>query len=276
MKIALIYFTGTGVTAKFASEIAKGFDTKEHQYDLIRLKKGKAIDVSSYDIIGLGSPAYSFRAPWIVNKLLRKINFQRKAFFLFCTSGGMPGNTLWNLYYTVKRTAGFCLGYIHGSGTTNLRSWMPHFESSRDSLWGLSEFDNTRANEFAKIILERYQQTRVKKSYRTNREWIPKPRIEIILWSWMFTWRWQMAFTVGFKRVDKEKCTKCKLCATKICPSGAITLRVDNTPKFNEFLCVGCNGCVNLCPPDAIWTYQTKNHLQYDLYKKFIFQEENQ
>ncbi|MHA1308965.1 MAG: hypothetical protein ACTSO7_12665 [Candidatus Heimdallarchaeota archaeon] len=36
MKVALLYFTGTGVTAKFASEIAKGFDIDEHQCDLYK------------------------------------------------------------------------------------------------------------------------------------------------------------------------------------------------------------------------------------------------
>jgi Fe-S-cluster-containing hydrogenase component 2 len=80
-------------------------------------------------------------------------------------------------------------------------------------------------------------------------------------------------FTVGFKRVDKQKCTKCKLCVTTICPSGAIKLTKENWPKFIEIYCVGCNGCVNLCPTDAIWTYQTRNKKQYNLYKEFILKE---
>ena len=71
--------------------------------------------------------------------------------------------------------------------------------------------------------------------------------------------------TVGFKHVDNEKCTRCGLCATKICPSGTIRLSKNKTPRFAEIYCVGCNGCVNLCPADAIWTYQTRNRLQYNL-----------
>ncbi|MHA1696112.1 MAG: ATP-binding protein [Candidatus Helarchaeota archaeon] len=56
-----------------------------------------------------------------------------------------------------------------------------------------------------------------------------------------------------------------------MCPSGAITLTSSNTPKFNEFKCVGCNGCVNLCPVSAIWSLSNKNHHPYDLYNLFIF-----
>ena len=48
-----------------------------------------------------------------------------------------------------------------------------------------------------------------------------------------------MAATVGIKRINKEKCTKCNLCATKICPSGAITINNNQYPKINE--CIGIN-----------------------------------
>ena len=41
-------------------------------------------------------------------------------------------------------------------------------------------------------------------------------------------------------------------------------------PKFNEFRCLGCNGCLNLCPSDAIWAHSSKKHHQYDQYKEMI------
>jgi Fe-S-cluster-containing hydrogenase component 2 len=82
-----------------------------------------------------------------------------------------------------------------------------------------------------------------------------------------------MALTTGFKRVDKEKCTKCKLCAENICPSGAISMGDNNFPKIREIKCVGCQGCVNLCPEDAIWSYSTRNHVQYDYYKEYILRK---
>ncbi|MHA1733405.1 MAG: ATP-binding protein [Promethearchaeota archaeon] len=66
--------------------------------------------------------------------------------------------------------------------------------------------------------------------------------------------RWQMALVEGKKRVDPLLCTGCGLCATRICPAGAITLDASSRTTFKRFKCIGCEGCVNLCPQLAIWT----------------------
>ncbi|MHA1212361.1 MAG: EFR1 family ferrodoxin [Candidatus Heimdallarchaeota archaeon] len=272
MRVAILYFSGTGVTAEFAKEIAKGFEKAEHKVELVRLKKGKQFDFSTYDIIGIGAPAYAFRAPRLTTRLLRKIDFKKKPFFVFCTSGGMSGNALWNLYIAVKKTTGYCLGFTEGFGTTNLRSWMPLLES-KEKLWGLNDYDYTRAQNLAAKVLNRLESLVSNPPKRKIRNWSPKMSISTLLWSALFTWRWMMAATVGLKRVNKDKCTQCGLCATQICPSGAITMTIDDYPKFNEFTCVGCNGCVNLCPEDAIWSIITRKHKQYDLYKTNILKE---
>ena len=270
MKVALLYFSGTGITAKFATEIAKSFQMQKIIVDLIRMKSGLTVDLTKYDIIGIGSPTYSFRAPRLVTRILRKLNFAKKPFFVFCTSGGMPGNTLWNLYKSVNRTGGFCLGSISGFGITNVRSWMPKLTSPKPEFWGLNHGDCERAQRFGNIILDRLKEINNLNSIEKNKKWIPKFQIITLIWSIFFTWRWEMALTVGIKHVDKSICTMCGLCATNICPSGAITLTSSNTPKFNEWRCVGCNGCVNLCPVSAIWSISSKNHHPYDRYNQFI------
>jgi len=276
MKVALLYFSGTGVTAKFATEIAKSFQKPNVVVDLIRIKSGLKVDLKKYDIIGIGAPTYSFRAPRLATKILRHLNFYKKPFFLFCTSGGMPGNTLWNLYKSVKKTGGFCLGSISGFGITNVRSWMPKLTNPKPKFWGLNHADCERAQQFGHIILARLKKIRILNSNEKNKKFIPKFQILTSIWSIFFTWRWEMASTVGLKYYDKTKCTKCGLCSTKICPSGAITLTSSNTPKFNEFKCVGCNGCVNLCPVSAIWSIRSKNHHPYDLYNRFIIHFDEQ
>lgn len=270
MNGALLYFSGTGITASFASEIAKGFKLKNNNVDLIRIKSGLKLDLTKYDIIGIGSPTYSFRAPRLVTKILRQLNFAKKPFFVFCTSGGMPGNTLWNLYKIVKRTGGFCLGSISGTGITNVRSWMPKLTSPKPTVWGLNHRDCERARQFGTIILDRLEEINNLSSIEKNKKWIPKFQIISSIWSIFFTWRWEMALTVGIKHVDKSICTMCGLCASNICPSGSITLTSSKTPIFNEWKCVGCNGCVNLCPVSAIWSLSSKNHHPYDRYNQFI------
>ena len=270
MKVIILYFSGTGVTAKFATEIAKSFQMQNCVVDLVRIKSGLRVDLKNYDIIGVGAPTYSFRAPRLATRILRYLNFQKKPYFLFCTSGGMPGNTLWNLYKSVKRTGSICLGSISEIGITNLRSWMPKLSNPKPQFWGLNHRDCEQAQQFVKIIMNRLEKSNNLNSFSEIKKWTPKFQIIISIWSIFFTWRWETALTVGLKYVDKSKCTLCGICATIICPSGAITLSNSKIPKFNEWKCVGCNGCVNLCPVSAIWSIRTKNHHPYDFYNKSI------
>ena len=278
LKIALLYFSGTGITAKFAMEIAKSFQMNDAIVDLIRLKVGLTVNLTQYDLIGVGSPTYSFRAPRLTTQILCQLNFKKRPFFLFCTSGGMPGNTLWNLYKSVEQTGGCCLGFLSGVGITNVRSWMPKISGQKPNFYGLNPMDCERALQFGKIIFDRLNEVThaCTLDYENSKckQWIPPYTIINSIWALLFTWRWQMALTVGLKHVDKSKCTMCGLCATKICPSGAITLSSLNLPTFNEWKCVGCNGCVNLCPETAIWSIRSRNHYPYDLYNRFILNSE--
>ena len=86
MKIALLYFSGTGVTAKYASDIASGFLKIGHSVDLLRIKRKTTFDLTEYDLFGIGAPAYSYRAPRIITRILRKLYFKGKTFFVFSTS----------------------------------------------------------------------------------------------------------------------------------------------------------------------------------------------
>jgi Pyruvate/2-oxoacid:ferredoxin oxidoreductase delta subunit/flavodoxin len=273
MKIAFVYFSSTGITPKFASEIAQGISTKvKCTFDYLRVKKGEKWDLSTYDLIGIGAPSYSFRAPRLMTRLLRRMNFNKKSFFVFATYNSRAGNTLWNLYRAVKRTAGVCLGFIRGSVAVNIRAWNPKKSSDR-KLKKMSDEVAQQASKFGKELVSKYNQLEDNPKQKQPREWIPPVKILVVIWSLFLTWSWEMLCTVGIKHVDKKKCTRCKKCAEIICPSKTIRLSKNNLPRFVEIFCVGCGGCVNLCPQDAIWTFQTRNRKPYDLYKEFILKD---
>jgi len=52
----------------------------------------------------------------------------------------------------------------------------------------------------------------------------------------------------GDRTFLKEKCTDCNFCVA-LCPSGAITR--DDEIHYNDDLCLGCCGCMNVCPTNA-------------------------
>ncbi len=52
----------------------------------------------------------------------------------------------------------------------------------------------------------------------------------------------------GDRTFIKEKCTDCNFCVA-LCPSGAITR--EEEINYNDDLCIGCCGCMNVCPTNA-------------------------
>ena len=260
MKICLLYFSGTGATAKLSDIFQKHFTDLGHTVDLIRIKHNTSFHLENYELFGIGAPVYSYRAPRLVTQILNKLNFHGKPFFVYSTIGGQKGNTHWNLYKSVKETAGPCLGEFTVAIITNIRSWMPNKRRIMPK-YEITTYDENRAMEFVHELFNNLEY---------DVEKIPKRYLILSIFTSLLTWRWQMQLTAGFKQVDKEKCTKCSLCANEMCPSGAITLDSEGHPKFSERTCVGCQSCLNLCPVDAIWTYTSKNHHQYTPFKRYI------
>ncbi|MHA1997338.1 MAG: EFR1 family ferrodoxin [Promethearchaeota archaeon] len=266
MKVFIAYFTGTGSTAKMAVEIGDGFRQLGHQVQLARMHRVNRDALDDYDVIGFGAPTFAYRAPRIVTRFLKRIGVKNKRYFLFATCGGQPGNTIWDMYKILTRRKGWeFLDSITGYGPTNLRSWMPPRASTKFYTVARDFIRGEKHLSFVKSLVDACREP---SGTRNKRD--VKPRIGLIVWSWFFTWGWELRATVGFKRVNKEAYNRCGLCAVKICPAGAIQMGSNGYPSFKEMKCVGCNGCVSLCPQDAIWSYMTRNHQSYDVYKEYI------
>jgi len=269
MKIGIIYHSGTGTTAKLAKEIASEFKEKGHTVQIFRIPKFNFEEIGDFDIIGIGTPTMGFRAPSFVMKFIKSFPTKNQPYFLFNTCSGTPVNTFSRIYRHLKKKNWKLLDFLSlkAQGTTNIKAWRPKNTEELPKLDGIAESEFEKAKQFTSSILENYTQIVQEKTS-------PPKSVKLkYLLTAMFLLSDNMLSkgTIGNKVVNLEKCTKCGLCATKICPSGCITLNSESIPEFNEKVCISCQGCVNLCPELAI-TGKGKNNHPFTTYNKYIIQ----
>lgn len=268
MKIAIACFSGTGTTLMYAHEIAKGLEENGHTVDIHRLHKIKPEDLEQYEIIGFGTPTYSLTIPSNVGRFLNAMPSMNKPFFLFGTCGGQPGNTIPSMHSVLKDKLGPFLGYTIGnSGTGNIRAWRPTFDKPQPKD-GMPESELEKATDFGRNLTVLYQKIVIEKTQKP-----PKVSYSILTGfvNTIASYEFQMRMVEGNKKVDLQKCTKCGLCADKICPSGSITQKSkEEFPEINNKTCFGCSGCVNLCPVLAIYSSKNLNRYPYTKYASYV------
>ncbi|MHA1386341.1 MAG: flavodoxin family protein, partial [Candidatus Helarchaeota archaeon] len=101
----IFYFSQQGSTKKIAENIAAGLRSGENQCDLVRFSKlSKDLELvqnfefSKYQLIGFGTPVYYFHPPHHLNEVFEALpDLSHAKGFIFCTSGGNPGATLYKI-----------------------------------------------------------------------------------------------------------------------------------------------------------------------------------
>ena len=271
MKIGIFYFTGTGSTLKLAQEIAAGMQESESgsstdplKIELFPWKHLAGKDISAFDLIGIGAPVYSFRAPRVVTRVLNHLTVRNKKFFLFLTCGGMEGNAFWNLYRPLNKKGWDLLETILVYGPNNLRSWLPKLSEPAPEYQGLSGSGLIQARAKATELIGSFDSRRPMKIH-SHLWWAP--------YTALFTWPWQMRIMVGKKLIDTDACTKCRLCISTLCTTQSISEGKDGYPVFKEKTCTGCQACVNLCPTLAIYSKSTRDHHPYQVYQKEVLKQ---
>jgi len=279
MKVGILYFTGTGVTGYVARSLAagleKGFGKERCTVELVRFKKGIRFDPSRYDIIGFGAPTYSFFPPRIFYRFLESLpdscgeagrDGGGKLFFLFNTSHHMPGITVRAMFRVLTRK-GWTLTAppLLVKGVNNIRAWRfpKDRPPPRDTLCGLPGIDR---------LVDRLLSAGRYESAAAGKDSALRKRPGLAVFTALFSWDWEMALVEGIgKRVDEERCTRCGRCAEEFCPSGAVIIDSDSGyPRIRNLRCVGCSGCLNLCPEEAIFTGSGSKRWPLDKFREYL------
>ena len=239
MKCLLIYFTGTFNTRYTSKILKEKFEKAGDEVDLYEIDplKLERLDLSRYDIVGLGYPIYGYNAPWPFLKFIRYQKFPKGIrTFIYKNSGETEKvNDASSLFVwrKLKRSKAIIENEYHFMMPYNI-----HFRFEEELVKEILDMDEKL---YEILLYEIKNQIPNIKRYK--------------LWHKIVTRVVSIQFIGGdinsfFYKVKKDKCIDCYLCI-KQCPTQNIYRNEKGQIKFHHN-CLMCMRCSFFCPTAAI------------------------
>lgn len=235
MKIAIVYFSGTGNTEKVLKEFESFFKIQNNEVKMIKIESGEYIP-TDIDILIIGYPVHAFNAPKIVLDYFNNISFFKEELPTYIVKTSGEGLTL-NNGSSNKLTS-----ILKNKGITIFNEYhylMPyniifrHSDKMAYKMWKtvleLTPLDAKEILDKKRIVIKYSLGTK----FVSNALRIEQPGAHII--------------GSGFE--VNNNCIHCGLCE-KNCPTKNIIIK-NNKVYFKE-KCMICMRCVFNCPKDAI------------------------
>ena len=235
MKIAIVYFSGTGNTEKVLKEFESFFKIQNNEVKMIKIESGEYIP-TDIDILIIGYPVHAFNAPKIVLDYFNNISFFKEDLPTYIVKTSGEGLTL-NNGSSNKLTS-----ILKNKGITIFNEYhylMPyniifrHSDKMAYKMWKivleLIPLDAKEILDKKRIVIKYSLGTK----FVSNALRIEQPGAHII--------------GSGFE--VNNNCIHCGLCE-KNCPTKNIIIK-NNKVYFKE-KCIICMRCVFNCPKDAI------------------------
>jgi len=251
VKLAILYFSGTGNTDYVARYLARRLEGQGLDAELRSIEQAPPDKCADFDALALGFPVFALDSPPFVAEYLdRLIPGEGRAAYVFCTKGAVAGNAVRrNLQRLAGRgyvpLGGASVGMPGSDGLAFVRkgSWMARaaLEKDFDHLEVIDRLAQRMRTELAAL-----GSGTPAAAFRQ-----PLPRGnwgELIDPIWTVVYRAFAGYMRGKLRAD-DQCVACGLCA-RICPVGNIEL-AHGRPCFLD-TCVLCMRCIHACPQQAI------------------------
>jgi len=245
-KCLIMYFSQGGTTAQVAESIAAGLRREKYEVDLYDIKEDQQPDLSGYDLLGIGSPVYFFRPPFIVKDYLNNLpDLGGLPAFTFVLHGTYRFDTARSIRRVLARKGARDAGHFHCRGADFWLGYLKEgylFSPDHPTPEELSQ-----AEDFGSQVAGHV----AGKPYSLTEEERPPTLIYRLERFFMNRWFVEQMYSRMFK-VDKNKCTACGLCV-KMCPRANISEDRDGYPVWGRN-CLLCLTCEMKCPKDAIST----------------------
>ena len=245
MNVTLISFSQTGNTRRVADAMAGAFRDAGHVARSVCLEKATLQDALTSDLLGIGSPCFSSKAPTPIKVFLRALApLNQKPAFVFVTSGGCPGRVLYELAHLLRIKGANVVGGFLTRGEVHhpapcLIGRMPNRPNAEDL---------TRACRFATAVAVHVTAGRP--------GLVADSRLDILRPKGGFFNLVGLISTDRFERLllpeprpDSTRCDKCKWCVYE-CPMHNITLQP--YPVLGK-QCIRCYRCLTGCPQKAFY-----------------------
>lgn len=242
-RVLIAEFSQTGSTLKVGDEIAMGLQSYGCEVSFQTINGTGLSSLNDFDIIGIGTPVYAFRPPFLVMDFINSLpDLNGKYFFVFTLHGTFPGNTGNIIRRKLQKKHGHDAGYLLCHGADYFIGYLKQgYLFSPDSP---TKSDLQSAFEFGKKVATRCQSD-IRKTERYDHSTPFIFALERLTTNRLIT---KMLYTKMFKA--DGRCNGCEICV-KRCPTHNIVMGLDKKPVWQKN-CLLCATCELKCPNDAI------------------------
>ncbi len=243
-KSLIVYFSQGGTTARVAEYIAIGLRVAGYQVDLCNMKDEQPPDLSGYDLLGIGSPAYYYRPPFSVMDYVNSLpDFGGLPAFVFVVHGTYRGDTGNTIRHVLARKGPQEVGYFHCYGADFFLGYLNEgylFSADHHTAGELAQAEDFGLEVAARLAGKEYVRPKDDPAppmlYRLERFLVNR-------------WLTREVFSRLFG-VHVGKCNGCDVCV-EVCPTGNITKDKGGRPVWGRD-CLLCLTCQLKCPEEAI------------------------
>ena len=126
MKGIVVYYSGTGNTAKIAKAIYKGMKDVMEVCDIAPIKKEDPQDLVKYDLIAIGAPIWYYREPANVRLFMISMpQLDGKLCVPFCSHGASPAGLFFTMVPPLLRKGLTVIGWNDWYGSVHHVLHMP-------------------------------------------------------------------------------------------------------------------------------------------------------